>query len=206
MVLPVTPSSGIELGALVASVAQGDGRATEQLFELLAPGLRWLAMHHLRCAEDAEDITQSVMVIVLSAIRDGTVQHPEALPGFARTILKRQIVATIGERMKRRQMVSETNNSDYYNQLKSPSNPEQSAYRQERVCIARTALQQMSGHEREVLTRFYVQEQTAEEIQCAMDLTPTQFRLLKSRAKAKFGRTGRMAMKRSVLRPVLLAS
>ena len=39
--------------------------------------------------------------------------------------------------------------------------------------------------EREVLTRFYLQEQSPEKIQQEMNLTTTQFRLLKSRSKQK---------------------
>ena len=39
--------------------------------------------------------------------------------------------------------------------------------------------------------RFYLREQTPEEICDEMGLTETQFRLLKSRAKARFAELGR---------------
>jgi hypothetical protein len=41
------------------------------------------------------------------------------------------------------------------------------------------------------LTRFYLNEESAEEICDNMGLTDTQFRLIKSRAKARFGELGR---------------
>jgi Protein of unknown function (DUF2384) len=46
----------------------------------------------------------------------------------------------------------------------------------------------LSAKEREVLTRFYLREQSAERICREMDLSHTDFRLLKSRAKARFWR------------------
>jgi RNA polymerase sigma-70 factor (ECF subfamily) len=44
------------------------------------------------------------------------------------------------------------------------------------------------------LTRFYLKEQPQEQICREMDLSETQFRLLKSRAKAKFGEIGRKSL------------
>ncbi len=49
-------------------------------------------------------------------------------------------------------------------------------------------MNRMRPRDREVLVRFYVQEQDAAEICRTMDLTETQFRLLKSRAKARLTR------------------
>ena len=42
-----------------------------------------------------------------------------------------------------------------------------------------------------MLTRFYLEEESAEEICRNMDLSETQFRLIKSRAKARFGELGK---------------
>src|SRR6266851_4698063 len=44
---------------------------------------------------------------------------------------------------------------------------------------------------REILTRFYLYEQSQDQICSEMGLTLTQFRLLKSRAKGRFGELGR---------------
>jgi DNA-directed RNA polymerase specialized sigma24 family protein len=52
-------------------------------------------------------------------------------------------------------------------------------------------LRSISPRDREILTRFYLYEQTQEQICREMDLTETQFRLLKSRAKARFAELGR---------------
>jgi DNA-directed RNA polymerase specialized sigma subunit len=52
-------------------------------------------------------------------------------------------------------------------------------------------LRSVSRRDREILDRFYVQEQTQEQICEEMGLSYNQFRLLKSRAKARFGELGR---------------
>jgi hypothetical protein len=43
----------------------------------------------------------------------------------------------------------------------------------------------MSPNDRELLTRFYLEEQSQERVCEQMNLTATQFRLLKNRAKAR---------------------
>jgi hypothetical protein len=48
-----------------------------------------------------------------------------------------------------------------------------------------------SEREREILSRFYVQEQTKQEICLGMGLTHTQYRLLKWRSKVHFGQLSR---------------
>jgi hypothetical protein len=49
-----------------------------------------------------------------------------------------------------------------------------------------TLLGQMKHSDRDILRRFYLEEQTQERICLEMKLTQTQFRLHKSRAKARF--------------------
>jgi DNA-directed RNA polymerase specialized sigma24 family protein len=60
----------------------------------------------------------------------------------------------------------------------------------------RSVLSSISTRDSEILTRFYLLEQTQEEICTEMKLSETQFRLLKSRAKARFGELGRRKLVR----------
>jgi DNA-directed RNA polymerase specialized sigma24 family protein len=57
----------------------------------------------------------------------------------------------------------------------------------ERRDWVKRALCALPAEQREILERFYVLEQTSEQICREMELTETQFRLLKWRAKAQFG-------------------
>ena len=61
----------------------------------------------------------------------------------------------------------------------------------QREDLVRRILGELSDRDREILTRFYLREQTQDFIFEQMDLSETQFRLLKSRAKARFGELGK---------------
>jgi DNA-directed RNA polymerase specialized sigma24 family protein len=57
-------------------------------------------------------------------------------------------------------------------------------------------LARLKVRDREILERFYYGEQAAEQICSEMHLTPTQFRLYKSRAIARCGDIARRARPR----------
>ena len=66
------------------------------------------------------------------------------------------------------------------------ANPQQAfAFRRQLECM-RGILRAMSSRDREILKRFYLDEQTEEQICGQMELTRSQFRLLKARAAARF--------------------
>jgi DNA-directed RNA polymerase specialized sigma24 family protein len=69
--------------------------------------------------------------------------------------------------------------------------PEREAIDRENLALAMRVLKSIPKRDREVLTRFYLKEESAEEICENMGLTDTQFRLIKSRAKARFGELGK---------------
>ena len=79
--------------------------------------------------------------------------------------------------------------------------PERRAVDNERADVVRRVLKGVSRRDREVLRRFYVEEQSQEQICEEMQLTYNQFRLLKSRAKARFSEMGRRVAQRMGLRP-----
>jgi RNA polymerase sigma-70 factor (ECF subfamily) len=84
------------------------------------------------------------------------------------------------------------------------SNPEVTAIAQQRVDLARSVLERMTSRDREILSRFYLREQSQEQICREMRLTETQFRLLKSRAKQRFAELGRRQVEGGILRSVML--
>jgi RNA polymerase sigma-70 factor, ECF subfamily len=127
---------------------------------------------------------------VAQAIRNGDLRDPERLMGYVRTVVKRQIAASIDLAVQNRR-----NRPDFEDSLFSVSdwreNPEKTVMARQRTEIARRVLNGISRRDREILNRFYVLEQSQEQICAEMRLTYNQFRLLKSRAKARFGELGR---------------
>jgi DNA-directed RNA polymerase specialized sigma subunit len=114
--------------------------------------------------------------------------------GFVRTVVRRQVAAQIDQAVQTRREQAEIDKnrpmSDHRN------TPEEAAILRQHEQVAEAVLRSISGRDREILTRFYLREQTQEEICAEMNLSDTQFRLLKSRAKARFGELGRKRLAR----------
>jgi len=78
-------------------------------------------------------------------------------------------------------------------------NLEHAIYRKQKMSIVQEILGSMPRRDRDVLERFYVLEQSKEEICREMNLTPTQFRLLKSKAKSTFAKLGQRKLKKATV-------
>lgn len=109
--------------------------------------------------------------------------------GFVRTIVRRQIAGYIEGMVETRKKQVDIEFGNIVPDEKL--NPENSAIFKQRESLAASVLKTISKRDREILTRFYLHEETAAQICREMSLTETQFRLLKSRAKAKFGEIGK---------------
>ena len=69
-----------------------------------------------------------------------------------------------------------------------------------------TALRELSERDREILTRFYLWDQTPEQICAEMCLSPDQLRILKSRAKQRIIDRSKPGISRSRLKLAALAA
>jgi len=131
-------------------------------------------------------------LIVVKAIRRGDLREPERLMGFVRTVVRRQVAAYIEQAVQKRRDLTDLDAGFVVPDRKQ--NPEQEAMGLQRVELMKNSLSKLSERDREILLRFYLKEQPQEQICREMDLSETQFRLLKSRAKAKFGEIGRKTL------------
>ena len=109
--------------------------------------------------------------------------------GFVRTVVRRQVAAYIEQAVHTRREQADLETGVTVADRKQ--NPEQEAMLRQKAELMRSALAALSQRDRDILIRFYLKEQPQEQICREMALTETQFRLLKSRAKAKFGEIGR---------------
>jgi RNA polymerase sigma factor (sigma-70 family) len=133
--------------------------------------------------EDGLDCFHDTMLVLIRRIREGALQEAAALFGYARTILIREI----SEHLEKRRRLATVDDFDAVSfAIADPqASAEANLEAGQRVEAMRRGLEALRPKEREILTRFYLQEQSADEIQQEMNLTATQFRLLKSRSKQK---------------------
>lgn len=174
--------------ALVCGVKGGDRRAMEELYSNFSRGVRYYFCKHLGPV-DLDDRVHDAYLTVVQAIRNDSLREPEALMGFVKTIIRRQVAAGIDEAVQSRREHAEFDAGVMVSDERQ--NPEQEAIGRQKLDLMVQVLREISARDREILTRFYVQGQSQDEICAAMNLSETQFRLLKSRAKARFGELGR---------------
>jgi RNA polymerase sigma factor (sigma-70 family) len=186
---------------LVQRIRSGETDGMEELYALFSRGIRYYLCRQLG-PQELDDKVHDTFVVVVQAIRRGELREPQRLMGFVRTIVRRQVAAHIDRVVQHRRDHAEL---DANTGVADPrGNPEESAIFRQRKDIIHQVLRELNARDREILTRFYLQEQSQEQICAEMGLTETQFRLLKSRAKARFGELGRKRLAHRNLQAVFL--
>jgi len=190
-----TPSA-VDWHDLVKRIRAGEASGMEDLYGLFARGIRYYLCRQLG-NQEIDDKVHDTFVIVVQAIRRGEIREPERLMGFVRTVVRRQVAAYIDTVVHtRRDELSLDVGARVADRRR---NPEQNAVTQEKTDLMLEVLRSLSDRDREILTRFYLDEQSQEEICQEMNLSETQFRLLKSRAKARFGEIGKRKLQQKPL-------
>jgi RNA polymerase sigma-70 factor (ECF subfamily) len=180
---------------LVERIRSGETHGTEELYQLFSQGLR-LYIHNQLGTADLEENVRDILLAVVLAIRRGEVRA-ERLMGFVRTIVRKHVAAHIDRGVRQR--------SDPAPEPLSTDRPtEEATVFRERAELIERVLTQLSARDREILMRFYLWEQDVDRICSEMSLTETQFRLLKSRAKARFGELGKKRLIAGQVRSSLL--
>lgn len=194
---PPNPAQQINWTEMVTKIQANDQDALEELYNLFSRGVKFLIVRQLG-RQDIDDRVHDTFVIVVQAIQRGDLRDPERLMGFVRTIVRRQIANFIEKNYTRRRDELDIDGSVRI--ADSHFSPEEVAIRTQNSKIIEDVLKDCSRRDREILTRFYLLEQTQEQICAEMELNDTQFRLLKSRAKQRFSDEGRRRMAKSNLR------
>ena len=178
----------VDWSRLVIRVQDGDEASMEELYNVFSKGIRFYLCRHLG-PQELDDKVHDTFLIVVQAIRRGELREPSRLMGFVRTVVRRQIAAHIDRAVHHRTEAFDPDRGWYV--ADGRRSPEEIAMYQQKEQIVRKVLRELSRRDREILTRFYLHEQSQAQICEAMNLTDTQFRLLKSRAKGRFGELGR---------------
>jgi RNA polymerase sigma factor (sigma-70 family) len=165
------------LEAVVELVVAGNDEAGAILYREFTPIRKYFAMR--LPPDESEDRFHDVMLAVFRAVRLGGIRDPRSLRSYAWSAAQRILSTRLGTLITERQSVEDSGMI-----CDSAPDPETSAIRRENAEIAGRVLATLPKKHREVLIRYYLEGQPRERIQAEMSLTPTQFRLIKSKAKA----------------------
>jgi RNA polymerase sigma-70 factor (ECF subfamily) len=191
----------IDLFGIVERIQRGEEAGMEELYRVFSKGVRFYLCRQLG-PQELEDKVHDTFLIVVQAIQRGEVREPERLMGFIRTIVRRQVAAHIDMAVHNRRELTEVESGTGFPD--SATDPEERAIVQQKVELMDRILSGLSSKDREVLTRFYLEEQSQDQICKEMRLSETQFRLLKSRAKTRFGELGKKKLLRKPIRSFLV--
>jgi RNA polymerase sigma-70 factor, ECF subfamily len=161
-----------------------DPSGLEELYKVFCKGVRFFMLRQFG-VRDLDDKVHDIFVIVAQAIQRGDLRDPERLMGYMRTVIRRQAAAHIERIVQERRQQADLDDVIPFVQDQQ-KDPEREAIDNEKTEIAARVLRSLCTRDREVLIRFYVKGQRPETIWAEMGLTPTQFRLIKSRAKARY--------------------
>jgi RNA polymerase sigma-70 factor (ECF subfamily) len=176
---------------LVKLVDRIHSRATdgmEELYRLFSNSICFYLCHQLG-PQEMNDKVHDTFVIVVEAIQLGELRDASRLMGFVRTVARRQVSRHIDMVVQTRRSQIDRDATVRLADLRR--NPEERAIFRQRSELLVRVLGELSKLDRKILTRYYLLEQSVDEICSEMALTETQFRLLKSRAKARFGELGK---------------
>jgi len=177
------------LASLVERIRSGQADGFEELYGL-AKNFSFFLIRQLG-NEDLQDKIHDVFVTTAQAIVAGKLRDPERLVPFVTTVTRFYTYGQIDRRSRWRKFEGSL---EHVNVPDPRVDLEQSSYSNQKVRIVREILCALRPRDRELLRRFYLLDQSKEQICREMRLTPTQFRLFKSRAKSRFTALGRLRL------------
>ena len=168
-----------ELAALAERVRQRDSAAESDLVRFFQRPVFLMLMARMRDAETARDLTQEVLLAVVSALRNGQLRASEKLSAFvhgtARNLANNHL-RTQGR--KPREMPLDPD-------LPVPAPEEASLDEEERSGLVRRAVEQLEPIDRKILLMTLVDGLKPGKIAAELELTSEVVRTRKSRAVRK---------------------
>ena len=171
---------------VAAGVQRGDQIYMGMLYnEVFQKEVRAAVVNQL--ASDIDDHVHDMFLATVQEVQAGKLREPDHLIGFIHAIMHHQICVAIKKRVECRSKISVT-----YAELPwKGRTPEQVILNNDKSAGFWAVFNKLNNRDREILIRFYINEESSHQIMGAMHLTETTFRLLKSRAKARFGEMGK---------------
>jgi len=198
--MPETVSSAelsAPIAALVKRIRARDPEAETELYGLLNKGIRYALMRQIRPLADVDDRVHEIFMVTLTAIREDKLRDPARLMGFVRSVVANQVATHISRTVRKREREIGADTVGVI--LRDPGEtPEEIAINGERLECARQMLQELCERDRTILLRFYVDGRSKEDIMAELNLTDTQFRLFKWRARARYDDLVHRRLKRRV--------
>ena len=175
-----------ELQRIIAQIAAGDRAAETDLVNRFQRGVTLLARKYARPNESRiADIVQTVLMNTLERLRLGALREAAALPGYLRTCVINEVTMMYRDR-------NTTSGEDVSTadgkiaELTTSDTPELRASRAQLLRNVVRAIDSLPvPRDRELLIRFYLREESRDEVCAALRIDESHFRRVLHRARAR---------------------
>lgn len=157
-------------------IRQGDQAAGEALVSFFRARVMMLAAVRLRDTEAAQEIAQETLLVVVKALRDGSVREPEKLPAFVLGVA-RNLVNNYA-----RAQLRQPDPAPLEPEVASAINLPQEIEEKETSALARAALEGLKPIDRKILLLTLDEGMTPREIAPLLGLSAENVRTRKARA------------------------
>ena len=181
--LPSTVNQPDEYVEWISRIVSGDADAERLLVERFLPGVRALVRRHARPGDPiVEDLTQDIFSHLIPRLRAGALHDPAALPGYIRSTVVLTVQAEYRRRGRRGQNQASVD-PDTLTSSDDPSIAVDREHLQQRLHVLIEALP--TERDRELLRRFYLNEQDRNEVCAALDVSHDHFHRVLHRARQR---------------------
>jgi RNA polymerase sigma factor (sigma-70 family) len=167
------------MSELVARIVAGDSAAEEELIRSFSRGLRFLIQRRVRNPEDARDISQDTLVVVIVKIRAGELKNPDCLQAFIYGVAHNIIAGHFSRENRRRDNALEP--------LREEASTEPSPFEllqssQIAKYVNQIIAELRMERDRALLTRYFVDEIDKTDLCKELSVSSAHFDMLKNRA------------------------
>jgi RNA polymerase sigma-70 factor (ECF subfamily) len=180
----VRPSSDSSV-ELVHRILSGDPAAEADLVQRFSRALTFLSRRLTRDDAAAEDLYQETFRLVIEKVRGGELREPEKLPGFVSSMARNLFLGSIRRSGRRQKWQGEPEAAET---APDPA-PGQltKLLAQERAATVRRVLAELrNDRDREILSRYYIADETKETICRDLELTDLHFNRVLFRARQRY--------------------
>lgn len=170
-------------GELVARILAGEKAAESELVERYSRGVAIILNRATGDQSLAEDLSQETFQLTLEKIRGGEVREPERLSGFICS-LARNLATDHYRRSRRSERVDDPDAVEMI-AATAPSQLDR-VLQAEKSKRVRQLLSELSDRDREILRRFYIEEEDKERICADLGLSSLHFNRVLHRARERY--------------------